>query len=59
MDELRCRKARAETSLSVLDVGIRPPRPTILLTTLALTFIGDDLRDALDPRPARLGASKP
>ncbi len=65
----------AETSLSFLGVGIRPPEPSwgadvgrgyrfmrlapwlvvipgmvILLTTLAFNFIGDGLRDALDPR---------
>ena len=65
----------AETSLSFLGVGIRPPEPSwgadvgrgyrfmrrapwlvfmpgmvILLTTLALNFVGDGLRSALDPR---------
>ena len=65
----------AETSLSFLGVGIRPPESSwgadvgrgyrfmrlapwlvvipgtvILLTTLAFNFIGDGLRDALDPR---------
>lgn len=35
------------------------PGIAILLTTLAFTFIGDDLRDALDPRQARQGASTP
>jgi ABC-type dipeptide/oligopeptide/nickel transport system permease subunit len=74
----------AETSLSFLGIGIRPPLPgwgsdvargyrfmriapwlvfmpgmTILLTTLAFNFIGDALRDALDPRQARPGASHP
>jgi ABC-type dipeptide/oligopeptide/nickel transport system permease subunit len=72
----------AETSLSFLGVGIRPPAPSwgadvgrgyrfmrlapwlvfmpgmaILLTTLAFNFIGDGIRDALDPRarPGREG----
>lgn len=65
----------AETSLSFLGVGIRPPFPSwgadvgrgyrfmrlapwlvfmpgmaILLTTLAFNFIGDGIRDAVDPR---------
>jgi peptide/nickel transport system permease protein len=65
----------AETSLSFLGVGIRPPEPSwgadvgrgyrfmrlapwlvfmpgmaILLTTLAFNFVGDGLREALDPR---------
>ncbi|MBI4271427.1 MAG: ABC transporter permease [Candidatus Rokubacteria bacterium] len=65
----------AETSLSFLGVGIRPPSPSwgadvgrgyrfmalapwlifmpgtaILVTTLAFNFLGDGLRDALDPR---------
>jgi peptide/nickel transport system permease protein len=65
----------AETSLSFLGVGIRPPVPSwgadvgrgyrfmrlapwlvfmpgmaILLTTLAFNFVGDGLREALDPR---------
>jgi ABC-type dipeptide/oligopeptide/nickel transport system permease subunit len=65
----------AETSLSFLGVGIRPPTPSwgadvgrgyrfmrlapwlvfmpgmaILLTTLALNFVGDGLRQALDPK---------
>lgn len=65
----------AETSLSFLGVGIRPPLPSwgadvgrgyrfmrlapwlvfmpgmaILLTTLAFNFIGDGIRDAVDPR---------
>lgn len=69
----------AETSLSFLGIGIRPPTPSwgadvgrgyrfmgrapwlvfmpglaILLTTLAFNFIGDGLRDALDPRQSRL-----
>jgi ABC-type dipeptide/oligopeptide/nickel transport system permease subunit len=35
------------------------PGIAILLTTLAVTFIGDDLRDALDPRQARQGGSNP
>ena len=84
MDEMRRREALAETSLSVLGVGIRPPLPgrgsdmarggrfmrilpwlvfmpgiAILPTTLGFNFIGDGLRDALDPRPARQGASNP
>jgi ABC-type dipeptide/oligopeptide/nickel transport system permease subunit len=68
----------AETSLSFLGVGIRPPSPSwgadvgrgyrfmrlapwlvfmpgmaILLTTLAFNFIGDGIRDAVDPRARR------
>ncbi len=70
----------AETSLSFLGVGIRPPLPswgadvgrgyrfmrlapwlvfmpgmTILLTTLAFNFIGDGIRDAVDPRQRAAG----
>ena len=52
MDELRRREGFAETSLSFLGVGIRPPLPSV-------NFVGDDLRDALDPRQARQGASNP
>ena len=65
----------AETSLSFLGVGLRPPTPSwgadvgrgyrfmrlapwlvfmpgmaIVLTTLAFNFVGDGLRDAIDPR---------
>jgi peptide/nickel transport system permease protein len=72
----------AETSLSFLGVGIRPPEPSwgadvgrgyrfmrmapwlvfmpgmaILLTTLAFNFVGDGLREALDPRGESRGAS--
>ncbi len=68
----------AETSLSFLGIGIKPPTPSwgadvgrgyrfmrlapwlvfmpglaILLTTLAFNFLGDGLRDALDPKHAR------
>ncbi len=68
----------AETSLSFLGVGIRPPTPSwgadvgrgyrfmalapwlvfmpgmaIVLTTLAFNFLGDGLREALDPRQSR------
>jgi peptide/nickel transport system permease protein len=71
----------AETSLSFLGVGIRPPLPSwgadvgrgyrfmrlapwlvfmpgmaILLTSLAFTFIGDGIRDAVDPRQ-RIGGN--
>lgn len=71
----------AETSLSFLGIGIRPPTPSwgadvgrgyrfmrlapwlvfmpgmaILLTTMAFNFLGDGIRDALDPRQRR-GAS--
>jgi peptide/nickel transport system permease protein len=71
----------AETSLSFLGVGIRPPLPSwgadvgrgyrfmrlapwlvfmpgmaILLTSLAFTFIGDGIRDAVDPRQ-RIGGA--
>jgi len=84
MDEPRRREALAETSLSFLGVGIRPPLPgwgsdtargcrfiriapwlvfmpgiAMLLAPLAVNFVGDDLRDALDPRQARQGASNP
>jgi peptide/nickel transport system permease protein len=70
----------AETSLSFLGVGIRPPLPSwgadvgrgyrfmrlapwlvfmpgmaILLTTLAFNFIGDGIRDAVDPRQRAAG----
>jgi peptide/nickel transport system permease protein len=70
----------AETSLSFLGVGIRPPLASwgadvgrgyrfmrlapwlvfmpgmaILLTTLAFTFIGDGIRDAVDPRTRSAG----
>jgi ABC-type dipeptide/oligopeptide/nickel transport system permease subunit len=73
----------AETGLSFLGVGIRPPEPSwgadvgrgyrfmrmapwlifmpgmaIVLTTLAFTFIGDGLRDALDPRQRGRGAGR-
>ncbi len=65
----------AETSLSFLGVGIRPPEPSwgadvgrgyrfmrrapwlvfmpgmaVLLTTLAFNFVGDGVREVLDPR---------
>jgi peptide/nickel transport system permease protein len=68
----------AETSLSFLGIGIKPPTPSwgtdvgrgyrfmrlapwlvfmpglaILLTTLAVNFLDDGLRDALDPKHAR------
>ena len=68
----------AETSLSFLGIGIKPPTPSwgadvgrgyrfmrlapwlvfmpglaILLTTLAFNFLGDGLRDALDPKHTR------
>ena len=71
----------AETSLSFLGIGIKPPTPSwgadvgrgyrfmrlapwlvfmpgmaILLTTMAFNFMGDGIRDALDPRQRR-GAS--
>jgi peptide/nickel transport system permease protein len=74
----------AETSLSFLGVGIRPPAPswgaevgrgyrfmrmapwlvfmpgmTILLTTLAFNFIGDGVRDAIDPRQAAARGATP
>ena len=72
----------AETSLSFLGIGIKPPTPSwgadvgrgyrfmrlapwlvfmpglaILLTALAFNFLGDGLRDALDPKHARTEAS--
>jgi len=72
----------AETSLSFLGIGIKPPTPSwgadvgrgyrfmrlapwlvfmpglaILLTTLAFNFLGDGLRDALDPKHPRTEGS--